>query len=76
MGSFALSVVCRLFSDICLLDFVAVRDGAALGVSPGGPDGPVSGRGDKICRAISKVQLHALLRVHRPPIDVVVYHGS
>ena len=27
-------------------------------------------------RAISKARLHALLRFHMPPIDVVVYHGS
>ena len=27
-------------------------------------------------RAISTAQLHALLRFHMPPIDVVVFHGS
>ncbi len=32
--------------------------------------------GDQADRAISKAQLHALLRFHMPPIDVVVYHGS
>src|SRR3546814_7180884 len=31
---------------------------------------------DQADRAISKAQLHALLRFHMPPIDVVVYHGS
>ena len=31
---------------------------------------------DQAGRAISKAQLHALLRVHMPPIDVMVYHGS
>ena len=43
-------------------------------------DGPggfgAAGSGLKLSRAISKAQLHALPRVHRPPIDVVVYHGS
>ena len=34
------------------------------------------GRVDQADRAISKAQLHALLRFHMPPIDVVVYHGS
>ena len=57
------SVVCFLTSVFWILSLCAT-----------GPSG--DGRGDKICRAISKVQLHALLRVHRPPIDVVVYHGS
>ena len=33
-------------------------------------------RRDQADRAISKAQLHALLRFHMPPIDVVVYHGS
>ena len=32
--------------------------------------------GDQADRAISKAQLHALPRVHMPPIDVMVYHGS
>src|SRR3546814_17872794 len=31
---------------------------------------------DQADRAISKDQLHALLRFHLPPIDVVVYPGS
>ena len=31
---------------------------------------------DQAGRAISKAQLHALLRFDMPPIDVVVYHGS
>jgi hypothetical protein len=31
---------------------------------------------DQADRAISKAQLHALLRVHMPPIDVMVCHGS
>ena len=30
----------------------------------------------KLIRAISTAQLHALLRFHMPPIDVVVFHGS
>ena len=32
--------------------------------------------GDQAERAISTGQLHALLRVHTRPIDVVVFHGS
>ena len=32
--------------------------------------------GDQAGRAISTGQLHALLRVHIRPIDVVVFHGS
>jgi hypothetical protein len=31
---------------------------------------------DEAGRAISTGKLHALLRVHTRPIDVVVYHGS
>ena len=31
---------------------------------------------DQAGRAISKAKLHALLRFHTPPINVVVYHGS
>ncbi len=31
---------------------------------------------DEADRAISTGKLHALLRVHTRPIDVVVYHGS
>src|SRR5919106_3302230 len=31
---------------------------------------------DQADRAISTGKLHALLRVHARPIDVVVYHGS
>ena len=31
---------------------------------------------DQADRVISKAQLHALLRFHMPPINVVVYHGS
>ena len=33
-------------------------------------------RQDQADRAISTGQLHALLRVHTRPIDVMVYHGS
>ena len=33
-------------------------------------------RMDQAGRAISKAKLHALLRFHTPPINVVVYHGS
>ena len=36
---------------------------------------PSSGK-DQADRAISTGQLHALLRFHTRPIDVVVYHGS
>ena len=32
--------------------------------------------GDQANRAISTGQLHALLRFHTRPIDVVVFHGS
>ncbi len=31
---------------------------------------------DQVDRAISTGKLHALLRFHTQPIDVVVYHGS
>lgn len=30
---------------------------------------------DEVDRAISKAKLHALLHVHTPPINVVVFHG-
>ena len=30
---------------------------------------------DQANRAISKAKLHALLHVHTPPINVVVFHG-
>ena len=47
------------------------------------PVGPAAGRsvwaeleGEQADRAISTGQLHALLRVHFRPIDVVVYDGS
>lgn len=30
---------------------------------------------DQVDRAISKAKLHALLHVHTPPINVVVFHG-
>lgn len=30
---------------------------------------------DEANRAISKAKLHALLHVHTPPINVVVFHG-
>ncbi len=30
---------------------------------------------DQANRAISKAKLHTLLRVHTPPINVVVFHG-
>ena len=44
------------------------------------PRGPSKLHSDSRCsqsrpRAISTGQLNALLRLHRPPIDVVVYHG-
>ena len=41
--------------------------------SPGMDKGEV---GVQANRAISTAQLHALLRFHMPPIDVVVFHGS
>jgi hypothetical protein len=36
----------------------------------------VDNESDEADRAISTGKLHALLRVHTRPIDVVVYHGS
>ena len=47
---------------------VPVRPGAVVQV--------VGLESDQANRAISKAQLHALLRFHMPPIDVVVYDGS
>ncbi len=35
-----------------------------------------SNENDQADRAISTGKLHALLRVHTRPIDVVVFHGS
>ena len=32
-------------------------------------------KNDEVDRAISKAKLHALLHVHTPPINVVVFHG-
>ena len=48
-------------------------------VGPGGRSGPrwaSTNEGDQAGRAISTGQLHALLRFHTRPIDVVVFHGS
>ena len=38
--------------------------------------GGMGNESDQVVRAISTGQLHALLRVHIRPIDVVVFHGS
>ena len=51
-------------------EFIAGRDGIRISPFP-----YREGR-DQADRAISKAQLHALLRFHMPPINVVVYHGS
>ena len=60
-------------SDRCVWSDVLRRmpGSAAIG------DGAKPGREwDQAYRAISTGQLHALLRFHLRPIDVVVFHGS
>ena len=59
-------------TDVCCLAFVVLPLGetGSRHVPTGG------GLGFQADRAISKARLHALLRFHMPPIDVVVYHGS
>ena len=60
----------RGFARMCDGRAERPRGGRALGASP------CASGSDQAERAISTGRLHALLRVHPRPIDVVVYHGS
>ena len=65
-----------LFVCVCVWvsSFVAPAAAAALAVVPG--QARERAELDQADRAISTGQLHALLRFHTRPIDVVVFHGS
>ena len=73
---------CRLAKATRPAKIVVGSDGGCIGFRVGArPPGVGGGRawineGDQAERAISTGQLHALLRFHTRPIDVVVFHGS
>ena len=73
---------CRLAKATRPAKIVVGSDEGCIGFRVGArPPGVGGGRawineGDQAERAISTGQLHALLRFHTRPIDVVVFHGS
>ena len=74
-----IAAVGKCVSGIAVAGFAAARDGGGEGFGTGFlmPDSrPLFPDKDQADRAISTGKLHALLRFHTRPIDVVVFHGS